>query len=89
MEIKELKDLIETATEQLTADYACYFSIRDAEIIIELAKKEIKQKPVFDHRYQDYGCEFCGNQVGGWEENPDYCPQCGHGIDWSVEENEN
>lgn len=44
MKIEELNDLIETATEQLTADYACYFGKRDAEIIIELANKEIEHK---------------------------------------------
>ena len=41
---KELEALIETATEQLTADYACYFGKRDAEIMIELAKEKMRSQ---------------------------------------------
>lgn len=39
-------------------------------------------KPVYDHRYAEMGCAFCGNSLGGWEESPDYCPRCGQAIDW-------
>lgn len=51
----------------------------------EVFQKQVPVKPVYDHRYAEMGCAFCGNPVGGWEESPDYCPQCGQAIDWSEE----
>ena len=44
MTIEELKDLRETALEQITADYACYFSRRNAETIIKLVDAEIERQ---------------------------------------------
>lgn len=51
-------------------------------IAMEAFQKQVPVKPVYDHRYAEMGCAFCGNSVGGWEESPDYCPQCGQAIDW-------
>ena len=39
MTIEELNSLKETAKEQTTANFACYFSRRDAEIILELIER--------------------------------------------------
>lgn len=47
-----------------------------------LEKKQEPIKPIYDHRYAELGCSFCGNQVSGWEERPNYCPNCGQAIDW-------
>ena len=48
----------------------------------EVFQKQTPMKPKYDHRYTEMGCAFCGNMVRGWEESPDYCPQCGQAIDW-------
>lgn len=55
MTIEELNSLKETATEQLTADYACYFGIRDAEIILELIDERRDMIPMAFH---DKVCEL-------------------------------
>lgn len=44
MNIEELKDLRETALEQTMADYACYFSRRNAETIIKLVDDQIDRE---------------------------------------------
>ena len=44
--------------------------------------KQTPVKPTYDHRYAEMGCAFCGNMIGGWEERPNYCPNCGQKIDW-------
>lgn len=51
----------------------------------EVFHKQTAVKPKYDHRHQELGCAYCGNQVSGWEESPNYCPQCGQKIDWSEE----
>lgn len=51
----------------------------------EVFQKQVPMKPVYDHRYAEMGCAFCGNSLGGLEELPDYCPFCGQAIDWRIE----
>ena len=55
------------------------------QIAREVFHKQTPLKPVYDHRYHELSCDYCGNLVSGWEESPDYCPQCGQAIDWSEE----
>ena len=55
--------------------------IQDMRISEALAKQK-PMKPIYDHRYAELGCSFCGNQVSGWEELSNYCPNCGQAIDW-------
>ena len=50
-----------------------------------LEKKQDPMKPTYDHRYAEMGCSMCGSMIGGWEEQPNYCPNCGQAIDWSEE----
>ena len=71
-------------------EYSDYDEMTDwlAEIREEvkwLEKRDVPMKPVYDHRYAEMGCAACGNFVGGWEQLPDYCPQCGQAIDWGEE----
>lgn len=54
-------------------------------IAMGVFQKQIPTKPVYDHRYAEMGCAFCGNSLGGLEELPDYCPFCGQAIDWRIE----
>lgn len=58
---------------------------RALHIAREVFHKQTLAKPVYDPRYHEMGCAYCGNQVSGWEELPNYCPQCGQAIDWSEE----
>ena len=60
-------------------------AIESVEIALEAMQKQDPTKPTYDHRYAELGCAFCGNLVSGWEELPNYCPQCGQAIDWSEE----
>jgi hypothetical protein len=53
------------------------------ELLIELLDRESPMKALYDHRYAEMGCAFCGEMVSGWEELPNYCPYCGQAIDWS------
>ena len=67
--------------------YSDYDQMTDwlAEINKQVKKFENKQepmRPVYDHRYAELGCAMCGNQVSGWEERPNYCPNCGQKLDW-------
>lgn len=59
--------------------------IQNTRISADLEKQKPK-KPTYDHRYGEMGCAFCGNMVSGWEELPNYCPQCGQALDWSENE---
>ena len=68
-------------------DYSDYCQMTDYLDEIEnrvkqLEKKQDPMKPTYDHRYAEMGCAFCGNMIGGWEERPNYCPNCGQKIDW-------
>ena len=47
-----------------------------------IGKKQNPMKPTYDHRYAEMSCSVCGSLVGSWEEQPDYCPECGQAIDW-------
>ena len=51
----------------------------------KLEKKQEPMKPTYDHRYAEMSCSVCGSLVGSWEEQPDYCPECGQAIDWREE----
>ena len=57
------------------------------DMALRIARKallrEIPLKPFYDHLNTAMRCTFCGNMVSGWEESPNYCPQCGQAIDWS------
>ena len=59
--------------------------IEALEQAVEALWKQEPMKPTYDHRYAEMGCESCGNIVSGWEESPNYCPNCGQAIDWSEE----
>ena len=64
-------------------DIASEEDIESFEIAVAAMEKQDPEKPTYDHRYAEMGCSICGNLVGGWEEQPDYCPQCGQKIDWT------
>ena len=55
------------------------------QIAREMFHKQTPVKPTYDHRHQELSCDYCGNQVSGWEERPNYCQNCGQAIDWSEE----
>ena len=57
-------------------------TIESVEIAIAAMQKQDPMKPTYDHRYAGMGCSVCGTKVGGWEERPDYCPNCGQKLDW-------
>lgn len=52
------------------------------EFALEAMDKQYPMKPTYDHRYAEMGCSVCGNMVSGWEELPNYCPNCGQKQDW-------
>ena len=66
-------------------DIASEVDIESFEIAVEAMNKQDPMKPTYDHRYAEMGCAFCGNMIGGCEERPNYCPNCGQAIDWSDE----
>ena len=81
--IKEINSRIELANR-------CYVYLvtgysEALKMAVEALWKQEPMKPTYDHRYAEMGCSVCGNMVSGWEETPDYCPQCGQAIDWSDE----
>ena len=45
-----LNDLEEVATEQLNADYACYFGVENSKDILKLIKKE-REKQVYNLKH--------------------------------------
>lgn len=63
-------------------DIASEEDIESFEIAVEAMNKQDPVRPVYDHRYAEMCCAYCGNLVSGWEESPDYCHQCGQAIDW-------
>ena len=63
-------------------DIASEETIESFEIAVAAMNKQDPMKPTYDHRYAETGCAFCGNMIGGWEERPNYCPNCGQAIDW-------
>ena len=66
-------------------DIASEETIESFEIAVAAMEKQDPMKPTYDHRYAEMGCAFCGNMIGGREERPNYCPNCGQAIDWSDE----
>ena len=66
-------------------DIASEETIESFEIAVAAMNKQDPMKPTYDHRYAEMGCAFCGNMIGGCEERPNYCPNCGQAIDWSEE----
>ena len=86
-EINERIEIINERIEIIGRDYAD--DIREylevLKMAIEALRKQEPVKPTYDHRYGELGCSFCGNLVSGWEEGPNYCPNCGQKIDWSEE----
>ncbi len=55
------------------------------KMALEALRKQEPVKPAYDHRYAEMGCSVCGNMLGGWEELPNFCPNCGQAIDWREE----
>lgn len=53
----------------------------ETKVADEVETSMSSMKPTYDHRYSEIGCSMCGNMVGGWEELPNYCPNCGQKID--------
>jgi hypothetical protein len=83
--IEYIEQLLDTAekndTFNLTSREFTEFSL-SVSLSLEL---QTPLKPTYDHQYGEMGCAFCGNMVSGWEELPNYCPQCGQAIDWMKE----
>ena len=72
-------------------DYSDYCQMTDyldeiEKRVKQLEKKQEPMKPTYDHRYAEMGCSVWGNMVSGWEELPNYCPNCGQSIDWREDE---
>ena len=56
------------------------------QIARDVFHKQTPVKLTYYHRYAKMGCAFCGNLVDGWEESPNYCPNCGQKIGWTEDE---
>ncbi len=79
--IKQLKDILGECTESEEA--VCYITDVDApalEMAINALEKQIPKKPKTDDRYVMYICPCCNDFI---KVNHNYCPNCGHKLDWS------
>ena len=63
-------------------DIASEETIESFEIAVAAMEKQDPMKPTYDHRYAEMCCSVCGSMMGGGEEQPDYCPECGQKLDW-------
>ena len=53
-------------------------------LAIEALEKQVEKKgKVFFGGWLD--CPNCENDISGFEERPNYCPNCGQAIDWTEE----
>ena len=55
------------------------------QIAREVFHKQTPVKPTYDYSWASTACSVCGSPMGGWEESPKYCPNCGQAIDWEDE----
>ena len=87
MDIIESIEIINGRIEFWKQNYSDVASeyIEALEQAVEALLKQEPMKPTYDHRYAEMSCSVCGSLVGSWEEQPDYCPECGQAIDWREE----
>ncbi len=97
--IARLKSLKEYCEEQAGYEKATWKTddsiwdedIQALEVAIEIAEKEIPEKPIFKTDYDVsanyYVCPVCGDMVTDKKDEPDYhCSGCGQKLDWKEEE---
>ena len=66
---------------------------QDIDLIASIVEKEIPKKPDFVSDGHAYGypvydtwiCPSCGTIYDIYSSDYDYCPNCGHRIDWEEE----
>ena len=82
--LEELK-IYEESVPDIHFYDANILTLETISICIEFLEKQKELKPVEwdDNTGHNIVCSVCRNDISGWEEYPNYCPNCGQRIDWS------
>lgn len=81
--IAELKGSLDSEYLESDGEWTNYeFNTSTITLSIEALEKQVEKKgKVFFGGWLD--CPNCENDISGFEERPNYCPNCGQKIDWS------
>lgn len=87
MNVKEAIDNVESCVHFAMSDYNTRpeedaYDEESLAIAIKAMKKQEPMKLNREWAALDLACAGCGNFIGGWEERPNYCPDCGQKLDW-------
>lgn len=81
--IAELEEALSPFHLESDGEWTNYeFNTSTIRVSIEALEKQVEKKgKVFFGGWLD--CPNCENDISGFEERPNYCPNCGQKIDWS------
>ena len=94
IEVESIKDALVNVITR--ANHSGYYNKdrddKDSDLITSIVKKEIPITPIRNGYWYDtdrsnvyvaWKCSNCGAKYRAYYTDYDYCPHCGHKIDWS------